>query len=500
MLLSGRKGTIYSARCVVPCITECSDVIEERIKINYTLILMGTQKNSFVTTCISGYALLVLGAFALSPLVAIVYLHFNQAPSLHFEQASLHMATISAAISLGAIVCYVTWLCYRDSGEVFLRWLTLGFLGFVLIYTPHGVFTFYADANPWLFLLYGPVSRLVMAACFLAAMYFYGSVDDTPKQRMRKLRWLIAISVFLLIDILVAAWALSMWRAVSWPRVSLEYLAIGLYAIAIALMIKQRVRSPLMVFYAIALAWFAQSSLSFIFARPWDHQWWLAHFIFASGFLLLSYGVAQAYISTRSFSRVYSQAMLLEQLRQEKGRTDQALIDLRQANDQLEKLAAADPLTGVANRREFLRRMVGEMARSIRANASLSLLLIDLDHFKKINDNYSHHVGDEVLLEFARLVEGLLRPGDLLGRIGGEEFTVLLTDSDLEQAKQTAERLRQAVEHHEFVIDDYRIRITISIGVAQFHPPNDTDSELLHNADMLLYRAKQRGRNRVEAE
>jgi diguanylate cyclase (GGDEF)-like protein len=452
--------------------------------------------NSFI----SSYTYFLLVIFCLTPSLAIAYLHLYQDPALVFDDHNFHIFAISVAILLGVFVCFVTWRCYLDSGEVFLRWLTLGFLGFVVVYAPHGFLTIYADENPWLFLLYGPVSRVVMAACFFLAMYHYQTTDHTPIQRTRRSGWWIAIGLFLVIDILVAIWALSSWRSLQSLRISMEYIAIVLYAISISLMIVRRVQNPLMIMYAIAIAWFAQSSLSFTYGLIWNHQWWLAHIIFAGGFLILSYGVVQAYASTRSFAKVYSQAELLGQLREEKARTEQALVDLRLANDQLEKLAATDPLTGAANRREFLQRMEQEMARSIRNENSLSLLLIDLDHFKVINDKYSHQVGDMVLMEFVKLVQTTLRPGDLLGRIGGEEFCILLTDTDLGQANITAERLRHSVEHHVINADGSQIGITISIGVVQYQPAIDTVNNLMHRADVLMYQAKDRGRNHVESE
>ena len=317
--------------------------------------------NSFI----SSYTYFLLVIFCLTPSLAIAYLHLYQDPALVFDDHNFHIFAISVAILLGVFVCFVTWRCYLDSGEVFLRWLTLGFLGFVVVYAPHGFLTIYADENPWLFLLYGPVSRVVMAACFFLAMYHYQTTDHTPIQRTRRSGWWIAIGLFLVIDILVAIWALSSWRSLQSLRISMEYIAIVLYAISISLMIVRGVQNPLMIMYAIAIAWFAQSSLSFTYGLIWNHQWWLAHIIFAGGFLILSYGVVQAYASTRSFAKVYSQAELLGQLREEKARTEQALVDLRLANDQLEKLAATDPLTGAANRREFLHRLEQEMARSI---------------------------------------------------------------------------------------------------------------------------------------
>lgn len=461
---------------------------------------MTTQSQSRLNRFFNLYSLALLGIFALAPSLAIIYLRLFQTPESIFDNHVFHMIAITLATVLGLFVSYVTWRCYLYSGEVFLRWLTLGFLGFVIIYTPHGILTIFADQNPWLFLLYGPASRVVMAICFLIAILQYGKKDHEPERRTRGRDWVLIIGLFFVIDILVAFWALSSWRSVAWMRISMEYIAIANYSICILWMFFRRIHNPLILLYAIAIAWFAQSSLSFTYGRIWDHQWWLAHLIFASGFLLLSYGIVQAFLSTRSFARVYSQAELLEQLQQEQARTQQALVDLQQANDRLEKLAATDTLTNVANRREFLRRLEQEMARCIRNKSSLSLLLIDLDHFKAINDQHGHHGGDVVLMELVNQIQDMLRAGDLLGRIGGEEFAIFLTDTELESAGFMADRLRKSVEQHDFRIDEKTIHITISIGVVQYHPPAETEKELINRADLLLYQAKENGRNRIESE
>ncbi len=449
---------------------------------------------------VSGYRNLLLAIFCLIPLPIIIYLHFFQDPSLKFTAPDFHIFAITTAILLGVFVCVVTWRCYLDTGEVFLRWLTLGFLGFVIVYAPHGFLTVYADTNPWLFLLYGPSSRVVMAACFFMAMLHFNAHDDLPALRSRNRYWITAIGIFLLINILVAIWATSHLRTSQGIRMTMEYCAILLYLVSILIMMFRRISNPLVLLHTIAITWFALSSLSFTWGIMWNHQWWLAHLVFAGGFFILSYGVALAYASTRSFSKVYSQAELLAQLRAEQTRSEAALVNLRHANDQLEKLAATDSLTGIANRREFIQRTEQEMARSIRNEKALSFLLIDLDKFKAINDKFSHQAGDTVLLEFVKQTQTLLRPSDLFARIGGEEFCILLPETDLTQAISIAERLRKSIQQHDIKFDGKKIRVTISIGVVQYHPPHGTVDDLMHRADVLMYQAKKHGRNRVESE
>src|SRR6202022_3491913 len=135
------------------------------------------------------------------------------------------------------------------------------------------------------------------------------------------------------------------------------------------------------------------SSLAFILARPWDHMWWFAHVVFAGGFLLLSYGVIQAFRSTRSFSTIYSQEELMARLSEAIADTRNALQEVQRSNQKLEHLAATDPLTGAGNRPQCIERPHREIARAKRNGAPLSLMSLDLDHFKAINDKYGHPVG-----------------------------------------------------------------------------------------------------------
>jgi diguanylate cyclase (GGDEF)-like protein len=129
----------------------------------------------------------------------------------------------------------------------------------------------------------------------------------------------------------------------------------------------------------------------------------------------------------------------------------------------------------------------------------LSLLMIDLDHFKRINDEHGHPTGDALLREFGRLLRDMLRAVDSVGRYGGEEFVVILPHTSADEARQTAERIRKRVEAHEFTAAGKPLRITVSAGVASY-PSSAVDSpeSLIREADKALYRAKQGGRNRIE--
>ena len=168
-------------------------------------------------------------------------------------------------------------------------------------------------------------------------------------------------------------------------------------------------------------------------------------------------------------------------------------------NRRLEELAHTDPLTKTLNRRALSERLAAEMERVRRYSTTLSLLLIDLDHFKQVNDTHGHLAGDDVLIEIAALLHRVVRAVDVVARYGGEEFIIVLPETGAQGAEAFAERLRELIEAQSFCQSRATpIRLTTSIGVSAF-PGFGVESveDLLANADQALYRAKSEGRNRV---
>lgn len=167
-------------------------------------------------------------------------------------------------------------------------------------------------------------------------------------------------------------------------------------------------------------------------------------------------------------------------------------------NRELEQISITDSLTQVYNRRYFMERLYQEVKRVRRYGSSVSLLMLDIDHFKVVNDTYGHQAGDVVLAGVARVIQKRLRDTDLLARYGGEEFTMLATPMEASGAVQLAERIRSIVEGHEIAFEGHRIRITVSIGVSTWQPEmKDNFEEMIRRADQALYSAKEGGRNRV---
>jgi diguanylate cyclase (GGDEF)-like protein len=171
----------------------------------------------------------------------------------------------------------------------------------------------------------------------------------------------------------------------------------------------------------------------------------------------------------------------------------------------LEHETHTDPLTGVYNRRFMEQRLHEEVSKARRYHFKLAVLLLDLDHFKRVNDELGHQAGDQVLIEIGNLVNRELRDSDILARYGGEEFLVIAPNTAPTAATALAERLRNCIESHTFLTDfnkvpKQEIRITVSIGVANFDDSSNDEGSLVKVADQNLYRAKDGGRNQVVAE
>ncbi|MBW1871720.1 MAG: diguanylate cyclase, partial [Deltaproteobacteria bacterium] len=177
-----------------------------------------------------------------------------------------------------------------------------------------------------------------------------------------------------------------------------------------------------------------------------------------------------------------------------------SLIDanqkLKHFNERLQELSMTDALMGICNRLFFQKRVGYEFQRASRYKTSLALLMLDLDHFKQVNDTHGHPFGDHVLIKTAELFEKCVRNVDIVARYGGEELVIALPDTNIAQAKIVAERIRSNMEKTDFIQNDIKMNVTVSIGIAVFPESKVNDfEELLKLADEALYKAKQDGRN-----
>ena len=163
----------------------------------------------------------------------------------------------------------------------------------------------------------------------------------------------------------------------------------------------------------------------------------------------------------------------------------------------VQELTIIDSLTNVFNRRYYLERFKEEIERSRKFNYKFSCLMIDIDYFKDFNDRYGHIVGDVILRELSRAIQENIRQIDLIGRYGGEEFSVVLTETDKDAARLAAERIRKAIEDRHIRVYDEELKITVSIGISTYPYDGEDIERLIDKADSALYQAKQAGRNKV---
>ena len=179
------------------------------------------------------------------------------------------------------------------------------------------------------------------------------------------------------------------------------------------------------------------------------------------------------------------------------------LLKINEAQRKLVELATIDDLTQLCNRRYFFERFNQEMERAKRYQRPLSCLILDIDHFKHVNDTYGHLSGDQVLIDIAQILRNNCRQSDLAGRYGGEELIILLPETDSPGAMMIAERIREMIEQHQTVDDRGEIiRVTVSMGVVSLTGPElgkmDKNERIVQYADDALLRAKKDGRNRIE--
>ncbi len=186
-------------------------------------------------------------------------------------------------------------------------------------------------------------------------------------------------------------------------------------------------------------------------------------------------------------------------LQKAKEKTEKLAQELKAANKQLKEMAFRDGLTGLYNHRYFKDLMAHELNRSERYKNSLSFMILDLDHFKKINDEFGHPVGDIVLKQVSKTIQNSIRACDIAARYGGEEFIVVLPETKLEEAMVVAERLRKSVEDLTIASNNHSINVTISVGLTSYlvSKGKKKKSDIISEADSALYHAKKNGRNKI---
>ena len=173
------------------------------------------------------------------------------------------------------------------------------------------------------------------------------------------------------------------------------------------------------------------------------------------------------------------------------------ILGTRKILSRIEHIAMYDPLTDLFNRRFLMEYLTHKVQKPSKSKRNFSIIICDIDHFKKINDQYGHECGDAVLCQVAEILKEVTRPQDLVSRWGGEEFLIFLPDMSSGSAATAAERLRIAVNNHRFTYEEHEMHVTMSFGVSDHFYGDSDSSRCLSQADQNLYAAKRSGRNRV---
>lgn len=196
-----------------------------------------------------------------------------------------------------------------------------------------------------------------------------------------------------------------------------------------------------------------------------------------------------------------SYELLVIELKQAKEKAEKLADELHDANEKLHKLASCDPLTGLYNHGFFQKAMDNEINLANHCKREFSLIIFDIDHFKKVNDTYGHPIGDRVLITVSRTAEKSVRETDIIARYGGEEFAVILPETDFATARSVAERICKDIERLEIVVDGITIKATVSVGYTSYRHSIQLQGKetIIKMADSALYIAKHSGRNRVHA-
>ncbi len=465
---------------------------------------MSTQDNLQYATHL--YERLLEWLFIILPSVGIYYMLRFQDPALCVVAHTPHILVTSVASLLSAFMAYISYQSYCLARNRFLRYLTLGFLAFALCYEPHSFLTLWAEEDIRLFLIYGPVSRVVMNGLLLLGVWHYLRNSEPDTALPTKNYWLRWSAGLLALDGLIF-WLVQQ-NIVSFNilRTSLEVLSVLMALLGCVLIVgTHRQRTFIMRISIVAMLYLLQGSLAFLSAKPWNHLWWYAHVITAIGFFLFSYIVLRAYHVAGDLSHVYSLDEMVLALRDSQEKLRLTNQELHAANEKLaiahgemEQMAMQDALIGINNRRGFFRAAEREIARIQRQGNDCAVLMLDIDYFKRVNDNYGHDIGDLVLKTYGSAVNKNLRPTDIFARMGGEEFVVMLPDTELPQAEEIAERIRRSIAKIAINVNGDLIHITVSIGVAAWkETENNSLRAMLACADARLYRAKAEGRNQV---
>lgn len=419
-------------------------------------------------------------------------------PNQTWVYRRFHFYYIFLSSAISSLVGYLAYREYLVSKETKTYLLTLGFVGIAVLYTFHGLITpgmsltTFADHRAHLnaFVFFGDISRLwISIMLFLQVQTGVYSLIQP-----RKFGFVVLIILILVLSSLVALYIPDIFPAIKDQEGEDTHFAILIKVFTLVLLgvactrfwdIYRVVNNTAVLSLLLSGLLIMHTVVLFMLSRPWDGLWWLAHNLYLLSFLSVLSGL---YITLRhakhfEFFDVQSQ---LEYYIQE---LNNSHTQLRRANKQLNKLATIDTLTGLANR-HHLSHCFQQLSKDLANNQVISVLFIDLDGFKRVNDSYGHAIGDELLKAVGQMLRSCVRGKDIVSRLGGDEFIVLLlTENGQNDTEKIAQRI-VALLSQPIKIRDNLCNIGASVGISIYPQDGAGFDELLKKADTAMYRVK----------
>lgn len=399
------------------------------------------SKKTLLALGVNTYKYLILLLAVSLPLAGISYLQLFGNPQLKANSIHFHEIAISFALLASAFITWVAYQNYKTSGEQFLRFVTLAFLSFVMLYAPHGILSQASTHHLTLFLIFGPISRLTMGAyLFFGIMRFKREPDDLAV-RTKKSLWWPHILLFTVGVLTIYAVGTYYHFAVIQIK-TIEALSLVVFVASILLMLFRGIRKLLMWYHLFAQLLFIQASIAFLLSTPWNHMWWLAHAISGAGFFLLGYAVMRAHQTTKSFGSIYSEVELYDTLHARTAALESANQQLEENGRQL--VQALEDRQREAKERE---RLIVDLEAALSKVRTLSGLLPICSSCKNIRDDQGYwkqmeaYISEHSEAEFSHGMcphcAQTLYP-DVYASLFPEKGLAGLTDRPLEQKESAA--------------------------------------------------------------
>lgn len=430
-----------------------------------------------------------------------IYYYLNNFSTDVSNHGDFHFYYVIVSSLIALLLGFAAFFEYRKSKVVKIFYISIGLIGVGVFYSFHALVTPSMTmmrlfdfpsmvSNISVFVLFGDLSRL-----WLALMMF---VPDSLFENSTYIKRFF--NGYTLIIFAVVLSGISYYLLLT-PAIFPRFVNEDFTSTTLSILTKivtllfiginflryyysYKAKSNLIILsFIVGLGFIMETVIAFMISKPWSSTWWLAHNLFLTSYLVIGLGVAYSYFSKEKygFFDVFGQIENYTKLLEEK-------------NTELSTIANHDSLTGLSNRRYFMTTAAAFIKQAEKENRHFSLMFIDLDYFKAVNDRFGHETGDQLLIIIAKKISSLIKATDIASRVGGDEFVLLIKDVDRSQIEVIARRILDRVTET-IIVNGNKCHIGVSIGISTF--PNDglTIDELLSKSDEAMYSVKKEGRN-----